>query len=423
MATDVLSIWNQSLSYCGNSDEVQNVDEDSANANACRRFYADDVEEMIEGFQWPFLKVTVALALIEEDPTDEWAFSYAYPSDCRTMGRIQGLLRNETRQSRVPYLIGQDENGTTVIYTDWQDAIAEYTIDGTDPSKFTATFSKALSLSLAIDIAPRVTGGDPTKLMERSTPQAVQFSEEQKAAASHLMQGPVGARLMMERSKGPRRPMAEDQIEALLGDSSRHVFMGKKGDRIRPFQAMFEGMQKAGLSEEQGRSIMAGMKTKDVGDFMKKHGLGKNAAISRLFQERLAAEIGRPDVLEGAIAGQMKGAGVKGDPKAVLAEMRENLKERVKAVMLERGVSEQQARLFVLQEHARRAFPGLNQPAHAVGLQEYGQMVRLGGFGGVEIAKRSLDELTMIRKALQEGKNPAGAAGIVGGAAAAAFPG
>lgn len=167
MATDIVSVWNIALSYCGNSDEVQSYDENSANANACRRFYETDVGEMLEDFEYPFLKVTVALALLDENPTDEWAFAYAYPSDCKTMGRIQGRLRNETRQSRVPYLIGQLPTGDTAIYTDWENAIAEYTIDGTDPTKFTATFTKALALKLAIDIAPRVTGGDPTKLMER----------------------------------------------------------------------------------------------------------------------------------------------------------------------------------------------------------------------------------------------------------------
>ncbi len=165
--TDVVSVYNLALSLCGNSDEVQLETENTANANACRRFYAQDVEEMIEDFQYPFLKVTVALALVETDPTNEWGFAYAYPSDCRTMGRIQGLLRNETRQSRVPYLIGQNSDATVLIYTDWEDAIAEYTTDGTDPTKFTAAFTKALALKLAIDIAPRVTGGDPTKLMER----------------------------------------------------------------------------------------------------------------------------------------------------------------------------------------------------------------------------------------------------------------
>ena len=167
MATDVLSVWNMALSFCGNSEEVQAVDENSPNANACRRFYETNLQDMLEDFPWPFLNVTIALAVVVEDPTDEWAFAYAYPSDCLTMGRIQGVLRNETRQSRVPYVIGQYSTGVTVIYTDWANAIAEYTINGTDPTKFSAAFTRALALKLACDIAPRVTGGDPANLMTK----------------------------------------------------------------------------------------------------------------------------------------------------------------------------------------------------------------------------------------------------------------
>jgi hypothetical protein len=165
-ATSVLDIWNQAISLCGNSDEVQGLTESSANANACRRFYEQDRDEMMNDFPYPFMKVTIALALVTTDPTDEWAFAYAYPSDCFTIRRIQGVLRNETRQSRVPYLIGRDGD-TLLIYTDWENAIAEYTIDGTDTSRFPPSFTKALALKLAVDIAPRITGGDPTKIMDR----------------------------------------------------------------------------------------------------------------------------------------------------------------------------------------------------------------------------------------------------------------
>lgn len=188
MATDVVSIYNLALSFCGNSEEVQSADEDSANANACRRFYETDLQDLLEDFPWPFLKVTVALGVVEENPTDEWAFAYAYPSDCLSMGRIQGTERNETRQSRVPYLIGQHSTGVTVIYTDWDDAIAEYTINGTDPTKFTAGFTRALALKLACDIAPRVTGGDPSNLMAKLEIRASKAIEAAKCSALNEQQ-------------------------------------------------------------------------------------------------------------------------------------------------------------------------------------------------------------------------------------------
>lgn len=161
--TDVLSIWNQAISFCGVSDEVQSETENTANANACRRFYEQDRDEMLEDYAWTFAKVTLTLALVSNDPTTEWLYAYAYPSNCLQIRRILSDVRNETRQSRVPYLLGQ-LNDVQLIYTDRASAVAEYTKRVTDPSEFSPSFAKALAYKLAVDIAPRLTGGDPNNL-------------------------------------------------------------------------------------------------------------------------------------------------------------------------------------------------------------------------------------------------------------------
>lgn len=163
MATDVISVWNMALSFCGASDEVQVETENTANANACRRFYEQDRDEMLEDFAWTFAKVTLDLALVETDPTTEWGYAYAYPSNCLTLRRIQSDTRNETRQSRIPFLVGQADD-VQLIYTDRQSAVAEYTKIVTDPTEFSPSFAKALAYKLAVDIAPRLTGGDPNNL-------------------------------------------------------------------------------------------------------------------------------------------------------------------------------------------------------------------------------------------------------------------
>jgi len=182
MATDAVSIWNQALSLLGNAEEVQSVDENTPSANACRRFYDAAVEEMLAEFPWPFATVTAPLALVATDPTPEWAFSYRVPADCLRVRRLPGALRVETRQSRVPYRIGRDDVGR-LLFTDLEDATVEYTQAITDASAFPASFAKALAYRLAIDIAPRVSGGDATKLMERLAPRAAAQLEAAQATA------------------------------------------------------------------------------------------------------------------------------------------------------------------------------------------------------------------------------------------------
>ena len=182
MATDVLSIWNMALSTLGNSVEVQDENENSANANACRRFYEQVRDHVLEAFPWPFAKVIAALALVEADPTPEYYYAYRMPSDCVTPLRIVSAtlnLRNPGPAQIIPYKIGRDSDGS-LIYCDLENASLEYVQRVEDPTEFGPAFTDAVTFRLAWAIAPRVTGGDPYKLGDR----AYQLSRQAIAEAA-----------------------------------------------------------------------------------------------------------------------------------------------------------------------------------------------------------------------------------------------
>lgn len=167
MPSAEVDIYNLALSHVGNAKECQSTTENTAEANACRRYYAQTRDEILEEFAWPFAKVTVALALVETDPTTEWAFAYRYPVDCLTFRRILSCLRQDTRQSRIPYLMGRDDEGI-LIYTDAVNAVGEYTAVVEDTTQFAPTLVQAIAFKLGYYIAPRITGGDPYKLGNRA---------------------------------------------------------------------------------------------------------------------------------------------------------------------------------------------------------------------------------------------------------------
>ncbi len=168
MTSSTTAIANLAISHLGIGKEIANLDtERSAEAQACRRFYETAREITLRDFAWPFATKINELGLVEEDPNDEWAFSYRYPTDCLTVRRILSGIRNDNRQSRVPYRVTRDSSGL-LIYTDMEDAELEYTIDETDVSRFPADFVMALSFLLATYTAPRLTGGDPFKLGPRA---------------------------------------------------------------------------------------------------------------------------------------------------------------------------------------------------------------------------------------------------------------
>lgn len=183
-----VEICNLALSHLGIGKEIANLaTERSQEANACRAFFNVCRDETLNDADWPFATKFIDLGLVEEDPTDEWGFSYRYPSDCVKFRRIISGSRNDTRDTRVPYKIGKDSDGR-LIYVDKEDAAAEYTERVEDPLFFSADFVIALSFKLAGYIAPRVTAGDPFKLRQQamelyvyeiSKAQANAFNEQQ----------------------------------------------------------------------------------------------------------------------------------------------------------------------------------------------------------------------------------------------------
>lgn len=157
-------ICNLALSHLGVGKEIAILEsERSQEASACRRFYDTALDATLRDYPWAFATKIVALGLIEEDPNDEWLYSYRYPTDCVFIKRILSGIKNDTRQTRINYRILSDSAGR-IIYTDQENAEAEYSYRVTDTSLYPSDFIMALSYRLAHYIAPRVTAGDPYKL-------------------------------------------------------------------------------------------------------------------------------------------------------------------------------------------------------------------------------------------------------------------
>lgn len=167
MATKI-GIINQALSHLAISKEISNLDTDrSEEAATARRFYDTALEDTLRDFKWPFATRIAALALVETDPNDEWDYSYRYPTDCLRVRRILSGIRNDTRQSRVPYKVASDSQGI-LIFTDQEDAEIEYTVRFEDPQFYPSDFAMAFSYCLAYLMAPRITGGDQFRLGDRA---------------------------------------------------------------------------------------------------------------------------------------------------------------------------------------------------------------------------------------------------------------
>jgi hypothetical protein len=161
-------IANLALSHLGVGKEISNLDTDnSSEGSVCRRFFESARDIVFSDFNWPFATKIRSLSLIEEDPNEDWQYSYRYPTDCLRAIRILSGTRNDTNDSRERYKISRDASGG-VIYSDKEDAQLEYIERVTDVDRYPVNFTMALSFRLAHYIAPTVTGGDPYKLGDRA---------------------------------------------------------------------------------------------------------------------------------------------------------------------------------------------------------------------------------------------------------------
>lgn len=178
----ITDICNLAISHLGISKDIANVTtEQSAEAKACRRFLDIARETVLKDYNWPFATKMATLNLVEEDPNDEWAYSYRYPSDCLYARRILSGFRDDTDLTRIPYKITQDSTGI-LIYCDTENAILEYTLNTENVDLFSSDFKVALSYRLSYYIAPRITAGDPFGLGDKALQKYV--LEIQRASAN-----------------------------------------------------------------------------------------------------------------------------------------------------------------------------------------------------------------------------------------------
>lgn len=160
-------ICNLALTHLGQGKEIGNIEsENSEEARTARRVYETARDTVLRDFPWSFATKIAALSLIETEPNTEWAFSYRVPTDCLYLRRILSGLRNDNRESRTPYRVAQDDSGL-ILFTDYEDAEAEYTVRVTDTTLYPPDFTMAFSYYLAALMAPRLTNGDPYKLGDR----------------------------------------------------------------------------------------------------------------------------------------------------------------------------------------------------------------------------------------------------------------
>lgn len=161
MASEV-GICNLALSHLGDRATVSSLDppEGSAQAEHCARFYPQARDTILEMHAWGFATKRVALAdisLVALVPSP-WTYAYRVPADSlRVISVLEPEASNDAESQPFEMELGAD--GSTVLYSNVEDAVCRYTARVTDPNKFSPLFVDALSWLLSSMLAGPVLKG------------------------------------------------------------------------------------------------------------------------------------------------------------------------------------------------------------------------------------------------------------------------
>lgn len=132
-----VDLWNRALDRIGQTDSIEDEDEDRVAANVCRRHHDDCVEEALERKEFPWSGYQVTPNLLGTTRVG-WAYTYALPADfiaprAILSGGVRYSLTEPT--ARIPCEIQANDAG------DGQVLCTDYAFEGEDTLEYTRRIS------------------------------------------------------------------------------------------------------------------------------------------------------------------------------------------------------------------------------------------------------------------------------------------
>lgn len=183
-----VDISNLALSYVGDRATLASLDEDSYQAEVCKRSFPLARDMMLASHDWPFNVRRASLAQMADPPPFGWSYAFAFPEDCLHLTGLYapGVRHDQLRAhdaqyppaggplalptaSAVEYAIGEVVQAgfglQRAVFANIASPVARYRARVEDTALFTPEAAEALSWLLASFIAgPLVRGAEGLKL-------------------------------------------------------------------------------------------------------------------------------------------------------------------------------------------------------------------------------------------------------------------
>lgn len=152
-----VEVCNESLLYVGHGQTINDLEEETMEARACKVYYAKARDALLQALWWKFATKRAVLAELDDEERSGWDFVYEWPSDCLTPRRIWNGQRVPAANNKIPFDVESMSASGLVsdrcILTDEEDAELIYTAQVTAVSLFPPLFVEALAWALASKLA------------------------------------------------------------------------------------------------------------------------------------------------------------------------------------------------------------------------------------------------------------------------------
>lgn len=159
-----LQVWNMALGYIG-TRTIAGETERTPEAIQCNLYWDTSRRTALRSYPWRWAQRRAQLAQVPmpELYKNEWDCAYTLPDKFLRLHRVSSM-GNPTYKPK--WLLVAKDDGTPLILSNVENAIADFTADVTDISRWDDAFIKTMSLRLACDIAVALLKNNTGKIQE-----------------------------------------------------------------------------------------------------------------------------------------------------------------------------------------------------------------------------------------------------------------
>lgn len=156
--TSIVSICNLALSNLG-KENISDPSDAGAEARACRQFYEQTRDALLQVYPWRFAGRTLSLAEVTNTEAGKWRYAYQRPNDCLKVRWIRPAysVDDPCAQSYQQEISNPFEIEGDALFCNLSPAFLRYTFRLVDPTKFSPLFVETLSWHLAVRLAMPLT--------------------------------------------------------------------------------------------------------------------------------------------------------------------------------------------------------------------------------------------------------------------------